>query len=262
VAGAAKSEAALILTADLTGQAEVTLNFNWHDLGDEYDADYDGLFVREAPEAGWIKVYDFAGSNNDAYQNGQVDLKEVASANNLTLTDRFQVKFGFYDNFSFTPSNISTGDGYAIDDVSLTCVPKGLAVTQQVDNQNPQPGAAVTFQIFVTNNEVITATNAIINFMMADGLLLNGEVVVDGATAVPGEISSEPPLLANGINIAPGQQIVITVPTIVASDLPHGTVLESSITISSTEFGSPPPTIHSLVVNGGGHQVFIPFVIR
>jgi uncharacterized repeat protein (TIGR01451 family) len=262
VAGAAKSEAALILTADLTGQTEVTLNFSWHDLGDEYDANYDGLFVREAPEAAWIKVYDFAGSNNDAYQNGQVDLKEVASANNLTLTDRFQVKFGFYDNFSFTPSNISTGDGYAIDDVSLTCVPKGLAVTQQVDNQNPQPGAAVTFQIFVTNNEVITATNAIINFMMADGLLLNGEVVVDGATAVPGEISSEPPLLANGINIAPGQQIVITVPTIVASDLPHGTVLESSITISSTEFGSPPPTTQSLVVNAGGHQIFIPFVIR
>jgi uncharacterized repeat protein (TIGR01451 family) len=141
-------------------------------------------------------------------------------------------------------------------------VPRGLVVKQQVDNQTPQPGEAVNFQIFVTNNETITATNAVINFIMADGLLLNGEVVVDGATAVPGEISNEPPLLANGINIAPGQQIVITVPTIVASDLPSGTVLESTITISSNEFGSPPPTIQSIVVNAGGHQVFIPFVIR
>ncbi len=262
VAGAAKSEAAIILTADLTGQAEVTLSFNWHDLGDEYDADYDGLFVREAPEAAWLKVYDFAGSNNDAYQNGQVDLKAAASANGMTLTDRFQIKFGFYDNFSFSPSSISTGDGYAIDDVSLTCVPKGLAVTQQVDNLNPQPGEPVNFQIFVTNNETITATNAVINFIMADGLLLNGEVVVDGATAVPGEINNQPPLLANGINIAPGQQIAITVPTIVASDLPPGTVLESSISVSSNEFGSPPPTTQSIVVNTGGYEVFIPFVIR
>lgn len=262
VAGAAKSEAALILTADLTGQAEVSLNFNWHDLGDEYDAGHDGLFVRETPEAAWVKVYDFGGSNNDAYQNGQVDLKAAAAANSLALTDRFQVKFGFYDNFSFSPGSISTGDGYAIDDVSLTCVPKGLAVTQQVDNLSPQPGEAVNFQIFVTNNETITATNAVIHFMMDDGLLLNGEVVVDGATAVPGEINTQPPLLANGINIAPGQQIAITVPTVVASDLPSGTVLESSITISSTEFGSPPPTTQAIVVNVGGHQVFIPFVIR
>jgi uncharacterized repeat protein (TIGR01451 family) len=263
VAGAAKSEAALILTTDLTGQAEATLNFSWHDLGDEYDADYDGLFVRQQPEDAWEKVYDFAGSNNDLFQNGQVDLKAAASAHGLMLSERFQIKFGFYDNFSFSPGSISTGDGYAIDDVSLTCVPKGLAVTQQVDNQNPQPGEAVNFQIFVTNNETITATNAVINFTMAEGLLLNGEVVVDGATAVPGEINNQPPLLANGINIVPDQQIVITVPTVVASDLPPGTVLESSITVSSNEFGSPPPSIQSIVVDAGGsYEVFIPFVIR
>jgi uncharacterized MAPEG superfamily protein len=110
VAGAAKSEAALILTTDLTGQAEATLNFSWHDLGDEYDADYDGLFVRQQPEDAWEKVYDFAGSNNDLFQNGQVDLKAAASAHGLMLSERFQIKFGFYDNFSFSPGSISAAN--------------------------------------------------------------------------------------------------------------------------------------------------------
>jgi uncharacterized repeat protein (TIGR01451 family) len=262
VAGAAKSEAALILTADLTGQAEVTLDFGWHDLGDEYDANYDGLFVREASEDAWIKVYDFAGSNNDAYQDGQVDLKAAALNNGLTLTERFQIKFGFYDNFSFNPSSIGAGDGYAFDDVSLTCVPKGLVATQQVDNQNPKPGAAVTFQIIVSNNETITATNSIINFIMAAGLQMNGEVVVDGGTAVSGELSGVPPLLADGIDIGPGQEIVITIPTIVAENLAPGTILENIIIVSSNEFGSPPPVSQSLVVEANSYEVFIPFVIR
>lgn len=259
VAGAAKSEAALILTADLTGQAEAALNFSWHDLGDEYDANYDGLFVREQPGDAWISIYAFTGDNHDVFQNAQVDLKEIALANGLELTSRFQMKFGFFDNFPFNPGSISAGDGYAIDDVSLTCVPKGLHVTQQIDNLNPGPGDAITFQIFVTNNETITATNAMINFIMADGLLLNGEVVVDGATAVNG---GTPPLLASGINIGPGQQIVITIPTIVAENLVPGTVLEIIITVSSNEFGTPSPTIQSIIVNAGSHQVFIPFVIR
>ncbi len=258
VAGVAQSEAALILTADLTGQAEVTLNFAWRDLGDEYDANYDGLFVREQPGDAWVKVHDFAGSNNETYQNGQLDLKAVALENGLTLTDRFQVKFGFYDNFPFNAGAVSAGDGYAIDDVSLVCVPKGLVVSQQVDNQNPQPGEAVNFRISVTNNETITATNAVINFVMADGLLLNGEVVVDGATAV----ANEPPLLANGINIVPGQEITIIIPTIVASNLAPGTVLECVVTISSNEFGSPPPTKQSITVYTDSYQVFIPIVIR
>ncbi len=258
VAGGAKSEAALILTADLTGQAEVTLNFSWHDLGDEYDVNYDGLFIREQPEDAWEKVYDFAGSNNDAFQNAQVDLKAAALANGLELTDRFQIKFGFYDNFPFNPGSISAGDGYAIDDVSLTCVPKGLAVTQQVDNPNPKPGDAVTFQIIVTNNETITATNAVINFIMADGLSLNGEVEVDGASSA----DSAPPLLASGIDIGPGQQIIITIPTVVSENLQPGTVLENVVTVSSNEFGSSQPQSQTLTVNAGGHQVFIPFVIR
>jgi uncharacterized repeat protein (TIGR01451 family) len=259
VAGAAKSEAALILTADLTGQAEVALTFRWYDLGDEYDADFDGVFIREQPEDDWIKATDFSGSNNDAFQDGQIDLKAVAASNGLNLTDRFQIKFGFYDNFPFNPSSISGGDGYAIDDVALTCVPSGLAVTQLVDNPNPQPGEAVNFQIVVTNNAPITATNAIINFIMASGLQLNGDVVVDGVTAVSG---STPPLVASGLTVAPQQTITIIVPTMLDDNISPGTVLENVVFVSSDQFGSPPPFKQTVTVSSGSFQLFIPLVIR
>ncbi|MCB8937460.1 MAG: S8 family serine peptidase [Ardenticatenaceae bacterium] len=262
VAGSEVSEAALILTADLTGQAEVTLNFSWYDLGDEYHAEYDGVFVREQPGDTWVKAYDFAGSYHDAFQTGQVDLKEVATANGLALSERFQIKFGFYDNFSFNPSSISGGDGYAIDDVSFTCVPRGLALSQQVDNNHPQPGDAVNFQIIVTNNESITATNAVISFFLADGLLMNGEVVVDVGTAVSGSLGGAPPLVAQGLTIGPGEQVIITVPTIVSESLAPGTILENVLTVSSNEFGSPPPVTQEIVVQNNGFAVFIPLVTR
>ncbi|MCB8925118.1 MAG: S8 family serine peptidase [Ardenticatenaceae bacterium] len=262
VAGGAVSDAAIILTADLTGQSEVELNFSWYDLGDEYDAARDGVFVREQPEAAWVKVYDFAGSFHDDYQTGLVDLKAAATNNGLTLTERFQIKFSFYDNFSFTPENISIGDGYGIDDVSFSCVPSGLSASQNVDNQKPQPGDALNFQVIVTNNETITATNAVINFYLADGLLLNGNVVVETETAVSGSLGSVPPLVASGLTIGPGEQVIITIPTILAENLQPGTILENVVILSSDEFGSPPPFTQKIVVSNGNFEVFLPMVIR
>ncbi|WP_420627819.1 S8 family serine peptidase [Candidatus Leptofilum sp.] len=262
IAGGDYSEAALILTADLTGQAEVALDFNWHDLGDEYHADFDGVFVREQPGDAWVKVYDFAGSNHDNFQAGQIALETAVAENSLTLTDRFQIKFGFYDNFPFNAGSIGGGDGYAIDDVRFTCVPRGLAASQQSDNLSPQPGDAVNFQITVTNNETITATNAVINFFLADGLQMNGEVMVDVGTAVSGSFGSSPPLVASGLTIGPGEQVVVTIPTVVSEDLAPGTVLENVLTISSDQFGSPPPVKQEIVVQAGGFAVYIPMVVR
>ncbi|VAW30398.1 hypothetical protein MNBD_CHLOROFLEXI01-1601, partial [hydrothermal vent metagenome] len=192
------------------------------------------------------------------FQDGQIDLKAVAASNGLNLTDRFQIKFGFYDNFSFNPSSISGGDGYAIDDVALTCVPSGLTVTQLVDNPNPQPGEAMNFQIIVTNNASITATNAIINFIMASGLQLNGDVVVDGVTAVSG---SAPPLVASGLTVVPQQAITIIVPAMLDDDIPPGTVLENKVFVTSDQFGSPPPFKQTVTVSSGSFQLFIPLVI-
>ena len=146
--------------------------------------------------------------------------------------------------------------------MSFTCVPRGLALSQQVDNNHPQPGDAVNFQIIVTNNESITATNAVISFFLADGLLMNGEVVVDVGTAVSGSLGGAPPLVAQGLTIGPGEQVIITVPTIVSESLAPGTILENVLTVSSNEFGSPPPVTQEIVVQNNGFAVFIPLVTR
>lgn len=262
VNGAAVSDAALILTADVTGQAEVLLDFSWYDLGDEYEAAYDGVFARSQLGDAWVKVYDFAGSYHDDFQAGQVDLVAAAAANGLTLTDRFQIKFAFRDNFSFAPGGLASGDGYALDDISLTCVPRGLSVAQQVDNAHPVPGDAVTFQIVVTNNEETAATNTQINFEMADGLLLNGPVVVAQGNELSGGLGGNPPLIASDLTVLPGQQVTITVPALVSDSLSPGTVLQTVISVSSMEFGSPPPTTQTIVVDAAVNQLFIPLIIR
>ncbi|MCB8978330.1 MAG: S8 family serine peptidase [Ardenticatenaceae bacterium] len=265
VNGMAVSDAALILTADLTGQAEAVLDFSWFDLGDEYDAAYDGVFMRSQQDDAWVKVYNFEGIYHEDFQQGQVDLVAAAVANDLSVTDHFQIKFAFHDNFSFTPGNLSGGDGYALDDISLNCVPvppPGLSAVQLIDKENPQPGDAVTFQIVVTNNEATEATNTEINFQMAEGLLLNGQVTVEQGTEISSILGGSPPLIASGLTVPGGQQIIITVPALLSENLAPGTVLQNIISLSSTEFGSPPPTVQSIVVNAAVNQVFLPLVIR
>lgn len=138
-----------------------------------------------------------------------------------------------------------------------------LAATQAADNLNPKPGDAVNFQIVVTNNNTFTATNTVIEFFLADGLRLSGAMMMDVGTAVSSSLNSTPPLIASGLTIGPGEQVVITVPTLVAEDLPPGAMLENTLAVSSDEFGSPPPTTYRIfVANSSYHQVFIPLVIR
>ena len=115
------SEASLILSANLAGVPSAELAFRWSDVGDEYHAAYDGVFIRESELDSWLKVFDFAGSDNLVYQDGLLDLDQLAAANGLTLTDGFQIRFNFYDNFHFDPTNLGGSDGYAIDNVTLTC---------------------------------------------------------------------------------------------------------------------------------------------
>ncbi len=121
VSGGSFSEASLIFAANLGGVASAELNFRWTDAGDEYHAAFDGVFIRESELDSWVKVFDFNVGGDLDFREGSPDLDQLAAANGLTLTDGFQVRFNFYDNFSFNPSNLGGSDGYAIDNVALTC---------------------------------------------------------------------------------------------------------------------------------------------
>jgi uncharacterized repeat protein (TIGR01451 family) len=115
------SEAGVVLRANLAGASGVTLSFWWADGADEYDAAFDGVFLRESDAEPWTKVYDFTGPADYTWQEATLDLDVLAGANELTLGDAFQIRFGFRDNFAFLAGAPDSSDGYAIDDVELGC---------------------------------------------------------------------------------------------------------------------------------------------
>ena len=226
VSGGAYSEASAILNVDLTGQAEVELSFNWYDLADEYDAAYDGVFIRENSADSWIKVYDFDGTNSDSYQNATLDLKQEALNNGLSLSDSFQIKFGFYDNYPALFSNISGGDGFAIDNVTLSCVPAGLTLTETVNDMSLDPGQLITYTIVVANNDPINATNAIISSTIPHGLNFAGPVILYGTSGTVAVDGSDLPIIASGLTIPAFGQITATVPLTADFGVMGGTSLD------------------------------------
>ncbi len=114
VGGGSFSEAGIILTADLAGQTTVELDFWWVENFDENHPE-DGVFISDDEGTNWYKVLSF-NNGPSSYRNDVVDIVAAAAANGLTLNDSFQIKFQFYDNYTFEGN-----DGYAIDDVQLNC---------------------------------------------------------------------------------------------------------------------------------------------
>ncbi|MEK8018698.1 MAG: SdrD B-like domain-containing protein, partial [Candidatus Parabeggiatoa sp.] len=107
------SHAAIILTANLAEQSNVFLSFWWREFGDENQQD-DGIFISDDNGTHWSRVFSF-NNGPEIFRNDVVDIVAQAADKGLTLNERFQIKFQFYDNYSIP------GDGYAIDDIQLSC---------------------------------------------------------------------------------------------------------------------------------------------
>ena len=120
VSGGSYSVAALDLAADLLGQTDVRLDFRWTEAGDE-NGSQDGVFIREAEGDPWVSALPFTDVPDLIFQDGSIDLDQAAAAAGLALVDGFQVRFQFYDNFAFNPGYLDGSDGYAIDNVALSC---------------------------------------------------------------------------------------------------------------------------------------------
>jgi uncharacterized repeat protein (TIGR01451 family) len=121
VSGSTTSIAALDLAADLAGQTDVRLDFRWAEAGDENSAS-DGVFLRQADGDPWVSVLPFQNVTDLVFQDGSIDLDQAAVGAGLALVDGFQIRFQFYDNFSFNPDLLTGSDGYVIDNVALTCI--------------------------------------------------------------------------------------------------------------------------------------------
>ena len=108
----AQNEAWLHL--DLTGESNVDLGFWWKEFGDETHTQ-DGVYFSNNGGASFVKVQNLNGASytNNTWQQFALDLDALASANGLSLSDQFVVKFQQYDNYA-----IAT-DGFAFDDISV-----------------------------------------------------------------------------------------------------------------------------------------------
>ncbi|MCB0293801.1 MAG: PKD domain-containing protein, partial [Calditrichaeota bacterium] len=111
--GYAQNEAWLRL--NLAGESQVTLAFWWKEFGDETHTQ-DGVYFSDDDGASFVKVQALNGQSytNNTWQQFTLDLDALASANGLSLSGTFVVKFQQYDNYP-----IAT-DGFAFDDISVT----------------------------------------------------------------------------------------------------------------------------------------------
>ncbi|MEM7333918.1 MAG: Ig-like domain-containing protein [Chloroflexota bacterium] len=234
-AGGTYSEAGAILNIDLSSQSEIELSFDWFDLADEYDADYDGVFIRENPTSDWVKIYNFSGTNSNSYQSAEIDLIQAAITNGLLLSNQTQIKFGFYDNYPALFSNISGGDGYAIDNVTVSCVPAGLTLTQTANIMSLDPGQLITLTVAIANNDSINGTNAIISSDIPGGLAFAGPVTLMGTGGDVAMDGSDLPVIASGMSIPANGQITATILFTVENGISAGTPLSVIFNAKSDE---------------------------
>ncbi len=100
------------LYLDLSGETQVDLDFFWKEFGDETDA-ADGVFFSDDGGTTFTKVFDLSG-NGGTWEQETLDVDALATANALSLTGTFVVKFQQYDNFAIAD------DGFAFDDIAVT----------------------------------------------------------------------------------------------------------------------------------------------
>ncbi|MBU2501248.1 S8 family serine peptidase [bacterium] len=118
------------LHLDLAGQSQVDLGFWWKDFGDETHSQ-DGVYFSSNGGSTFVKVQDLNGASysNNVWRQFALDVDALASANGLSLSSTFVVKFQQYDNYQ-----IAT-DGFAFDDVSVAgSTPPADAVTVTYPN--------------------------------------------------------------------------------------------------------------------------------
>ncbi|MCP4574145.1 MAG: T9SS type A sorting domain-containing protein, partial [bacterium] len=103
------------LHVDLSGLSQVDLDFWWKDFSDETHT-ADGVYFSDDGGSSFTKVQDLNGASytNNVWREWNLDVDALASANGLSLTGTFVVKFQQYDNY------MATTDGMAFDDVSVT----------------------------------------------------------------------------------------------------------------------------------------------
>ena len=106
--------AALVLAIDLSGQSDVFLDFWWRATGVGTYTD-NGLYISDNDGTTWTEIRTL-NDNSHNYSHMLINITSAASANGLTLNNRFQIRF----LFSTTTLNSQANNGLVLDDLRLT----------------------------------------------------------------------------------------------------------------------------------------------
>jgi len=130
-----------VLTIDLAGRSDVTLDF-WHkDLGDEYHSmpssfsdhcNGDGVAI-SADGSTWYRV-DSLASGTSAYTVHSIDLDSAIAGAGISYNGAFKIKFQQYDN---GPIVYTSGDGFAFDDIAIYGPPEPRQLGIALDTEDP-----------------------------------------------------------------------------------------------------------------------------
>jgi hypothetical protein len=104
-----------LLHIDLSGEADVQVDFMWKEFNDGYDGTNDGIFFSDDGGTSYTKVTNLDGSNyvDDTWQYVSLDMDELADEHGLTLSSTFIIKFEHLDTESIT------SDGFAFDLINV-----------------------------------------------------------------------------------------------------------------------------------------------
>lgn len=104
------------LHMDLQGESGVRIYFKWSEWNEETQVE-DGLFISDDGGANFVKVLDFDGdaTTDLEWQSFNMSLDSINTANGLSFTSTYIIRFQQYDNYYLGGGN----DGYLIDELSV-----------------------------------------------------------------------------------------------------------------------------------------------
>jgi hypothetical protein len=104
------------LHMDLQGEVGIRIYFKWSEWNEETQVE-DGLFISDDGGTTFVKVLDFDGdaTTDLEWQSFNMSLDSINSANGLSFTSTYIIRFQQYDNYYLGGGN----DGYLIDELSV-----------------------------------------------------------------------------------------------------------------------------------------------
>jgi uncharacterized repeat protein (TIGR01451 family) len=135
-----------------------------------------------------------------------------------------------------------------------------LSLAKTVDDSFPQSGQRISYTITVVNSGAADATGGLISDTLPAGVTLAGPVVLDPPTA---GVTDTLPILVTDLNIPSGEEVRASFPVTVSSDLPAGTTITNTASVTSNEVaGAARGTRRIVVASGLAEKAYLPLVVR